>query len=138
METNRPQANEGGFDPSRREFLGVAVAALAGAAAVSLIGCGTDLSGPGGTVPPTGSALGSVGLPDHPGAEHVAFVTPAQMNAGGAATVHIQGYADHDHLVVLSSSQVAILRGGTRGAVAVTSTQTNSDVYGFHDHRVSF
>ena len=62
---------------------------------------------------------------------HVATVTSAALQAGGAVSLNIRGSADHDHTVDLTTTEVGQVAGGTR------VTKTSSSDAG-HVHTVTF
>jgi hypothetical protein len=63
--------------------------------------------------------------------QHDAILVKADIEAGAAVTLHIQGYARHDHTVRLTPGQLADIRAGLE-------TQTTSSSDGGHDHLVIF
>jgi hypothetical protein len=115
---------------TRREFtLEAALAILAGCViSISETGCGGDSS------TPAPSPVGVV--TDVPGVVsanhgHAVTITAAQITAGGAITLDIQGQATHDHQVSLSQANMGTLNN--RQPVTVTSTTDAS-----HSHSVTF
>lgn len=114
---------------SRREFLGAAAAALFAGVTITLLGCGDDKG--------TGDTAGSGDIAGEISGNHghQAIVTKAQIDAGGAVTLHIQHNAGHDHTVSLTAEQMAQLKGG--GMVTVESS-TSSDASNPHTHSVMF
>jgi len=119
---------------TRREFNQASITALFVGMSVWMGACGSDsaspsapTSGSGGTSPASADRSGSVSA-NH---GHVATVTSAQLQAGGAVTLHIKGSADHDHTVELSSSEVTQVAGGGR---VTKSSSTDAS----HNHTVTF
>jgi hypothetical protein len=114
---------------SRRAFLRIALLPLAVSAAASLAGCRiaeADHQPP--PLPPVeGDSVGYV-YDNH---QHDAILTKAAVEAGEAVSLHIQGYALHDHIVRLGPDQIADIRAGVE-------TQTMSSSDGGHDHLVIF
>ena len=111
---------------SRREFLGAAAAALFAGISITILGCGED-SGTGPTVEDgdiSGQISGNHG--------HKAVVKKAQIDAGGAVTLDIQGSAGHSHTVSLTADDMAELKK-PGGMVTKDSSSTNS-----HNHSVMF
>jgi len=110
---------------SRREFLGDAALALFAGVIIQVTGCNSTSSdsnlGPG-------DKQGSVGPPIQ---GHVAIITKAVLDAGGALDLHIQGRATHDHVVSVSADEMAAIKNGAQ--VAKQSSETNS-----HSHTVTF
>lgn len=112
--------------PARREFLGAAAAALFAGVAIAILGCNEDKGS--GPEPEPGDISGAISG-NH---GHSAIVTKAQIDAGGAVTLHIQGGAGHDHTVSLTAEDMAALKT-SGGSVTKTSSTTNS-----HSHSVKF
>jgi hypothetical protein len=111
---------------TRREFtLEAALAILAGCViTISDTACG------GSTTTPTPAPVdvnGTVSA-NH---GHVAVVTGAQITAGGAIPLNIQGTATHPHTVTLSQADLASLKN--RQTVTSTSSTDNS-----HSHTITF
>ena len=127
-------------DFSRREFtVAAALAALTGVViTITESGCGgssyspsTPTPTPAPTPTPTPAATGDkVGVisSNH---GHVAIITGAQLTAGGALQLDIQGTATHTHTVVLTAAQVTSIAGGTK--VSMESTVDSG-----HSHTVTF
>jgi hypothetical protein len=114
---------------SRRAFLRITLTPLAASAVASLAGCriaeADDQPPP---LPPVeGDSVGYV-YDNH---QHDAILAKADIEAGAAVSLHIQGYARHDHIVRLTPGQVADIRAGIE-------TQTSSSSDGGHDHLVIF
>jgi hypothetical protein len=113
---------------TRREFtLEAALAILAGCViSVAETGCGgTTNQGPSPLT--TGDVTGVISA-NH---GHTAMVTAAQITAGGAVTLDIQGSATHDHKVSLSQADLGTLKN--RQPVSSTSSTDAS-----HSHTVTF
>jgi hypothetical protein len=117
----------------RRAFNTAWVYALLGGAAITVTGCGDGGSpaGPSGNPTPTAAPV-----TDKEGAisgnhGHTAVVTAAQLTAGGALELNIQGTSAHTHTVSLDAAEIASIRSGQR--VAKTSSNNNS-----HTHTVTF
>lgn len=121
---------------ARREFISAAAAlAMLGGAGIT-IGCSSSETGTGPTPPPppppgTGPKIGSVA--DNHG--HNATIQGAQLDAGGAITLSIQGTAPHTHIVVLSATQAASIKAGSR---VVVQSSTEEGLLGPHSHNVTF
>ncbi|GEM_PF-1655260 len=113
----------------RREFLGTAAAALFAGVLFQITGCTTDDKA-SNTPPPAGSVSGSI-AENHADTPHQAFITKAQLDAGGAVTLNIQGAAPHNHQVSLTADQMVSIKAGTM--VMVTSSTAES-----HSHVVMF
>lgn len=116
----------------RRQFtLATALAALSGVAiTISTAGCGDDGSptyggngGNGGSSDKTGTVSANHG--------HSAVITGAQLTAGGALQLDIQGTAPHPHTVSLSATEVGMIAGNQR----VSKESSNNDA---HTHNVTF
>jgi len=111
---------------SRREAL-----VLLGGATITIAGCGGGGSSPSG--PSTGGG-GSAG--DKTGSisgnhGHTAVLTAAQLGAGGALSLNIQGSSPHPHTVALSGAEVTSIAGGSQ----VSKVSSNDDG---HTHTVTF
>jgi hypothetical protein len=124
MEENRTHAG-------RRGFLQIASAAVLAGIALTVLGCGDDK----GTGPDAG---GTAGTGDKNGEisnnhGHKAVLTKAQLDAGEAVVLHIQGDAAHDHTLSFSADDMAKLKNG--GMVTVESSAGGT---GPHTHSVMF
>ena len=109
----------------RREFTAAGIMALLSGVTVMVWGCGsTTPSSPSAT----GSDISGTISANH---GHVATITAAQLTAGNAVTLHIQGSATHDHTVDLTAAQIAA--AANRQQVSMTSS---IDVG--HSHTVTF
>jgi hypothetical protein len=108
-------------DLARREISAMAALALLGGAAITIMGCGGGGSNPTSSsaappatpspIPaPSGDKVGQV-MNDP---RHTAVITAAQLAAGGALTLDIQGSAPHNHVVELTAQEVASIRSGQR------------------------
>ena len=62
---------------------------------------------------------------------HTAFISAAELSAGGAINLDITGGADHPHTVALSAAEVGQIASGTR--VQKRSTSNTG-----HAHAVTF
>jgi hypothetical protein len=129
----------------RRQFTSEASLAFLAGVAVVISDCGGGHSGDGGgstgndgysptasTPPatvPTSDGSKSASISGNHG--HSAVITQAQMLAGGAVSLDIQGTATHDHVVNLSATAVGDIRDGKKVATESTSTQG-------HTHTVTF
>src|SRR4051812_27422896 len=111
---------------SRRDFLGHSAMALLAGVAIQVVGCSDSTSSSSNVGP--GDKEGVVGAPIH---GHAAIITKAELDAGGAADIHIQAGAGHDHIVSLTADDMTAVKAGTK--VSVESSVTNS-----HSHTVSF
>jgi hypothetical protein len=120
----------------RRQFTQEAGLAFLAGVSVVVSGCGG-----GGYDPPTGnsgsgSGSGSSNTGDKEGTVaanhgHVAMITAAQLQAGGAVQIDIAGQAGHPHIVDLPAQAVEEIRAGR--AVQKQSTSTDA-----HSHLVTF
>ena len=82
-----------------------------------------------------GEAAGSV-LDNHP-LPHVGVITVAQLSAGNALTLNIQGLAFHAHTLNLTTTQVRLIAAGCRVSQN-SSIDTHSSGSGPHSHTVTF
>jgi len=116
---------------TRREFTSASLSALFVGMTVWMGGCGGDSGGspasPTTPGPVAGDRSGAVSA-NH---GHVATVTSAVLQAGGAVTLNIRGSADHNHTVDLSQAEV-----GQIAANARVSKTSSSDAG--HVHTVTF
>ncbi len=118
----------------RRQFtLATALAALSGVAITISAACGgsgySSPSSPSGGTGATG-ATDKVGqISNNHG--HSAVITAAQLTAGGALVLNIQGAATHNHTVSLSAAEIASIAANQR--VAKESSVDNG-----HSHTVTF
>lgn len=124
-----------GADLERRRISVLTALALLGGATITVTGCGGGDSpaAPGGSPSqagapcPAGSRCGLVvGDP-----RHNAVITEAQLTAGGALVLDIQGTAEHNHTVSLSADEVLAIRDG-RQVQKASSTELQ------HAHSVIF
>jgi hypothetical protein len=123
-------------DLERRRISVLTALALLGGATVTISGCGGGGS-PSAPTPtptptpspscPTGGRCGVVSADPR----HSAVITAAQLTAGGALVLDIQGTAEHNHTVELSSDEVVSIRDGRR--VQKSSSNTSN-----HSHSVTF
>jgi hypothetical protein len=115
----------------RREFTLEAVLAMLSGVVITISGCGGSSydspTPPTTTVPPSGGKEGSISA-NH---GHRAFITAADLTAGGALNLDIRGSADHTHTVGLTAAQVMSIAANQR--VSMVSTNSNA-----HDHTVTF
>jgi hypothetical protein len=114
---------------SRRAFLRTALFPLAASAVAWLAGCRiAEADNQPPPLPPVeGDSVGYV-YDNH---QHDAILAKADIEAGEALSLHIQGYAKHDHLVRLTADQVADVRAGREVKI-----ESSSD--GGHNHLVIF
>jgi hypothetical protein len=137
---------------TRREFtVASALAALSGVAITISSACGggggssyspstpsptptptpapasTPTPAPTATPAPVGDKVGAISS-NH---GHSAVITGAQLTAGGAIRLNIQGSATHSHTVDLSGAEIASIAGGTKVA---KESSTDSE----HNHTVTF
>jgi len=108
------------------------------------MGCGGGATNPTTPAPPpTGSpapapAAGVTGTvsENHP-LPHSAVITEAQLAAGAAVTLDIQGAASHAHALSLTAAEVTQIAGRARISKA-SSTNPHSLGAGFHSHTITF
>lgn len=121
----------------RREFMAEAV--LAALSGVVILVSETACGGGSGSMSPTapapnpptgGSSSDKVGqISNNHG--HSAVITGAQLTAGGALELNIQGAATHPHTVSLTGAEIASIAANQR--VAKDSSTNNG-----HSHTVTF
>jgi hypothetical protein len=116
---------------SRREFtLEAALAILAGCIiTVADEACGSSSSTPAAPTPPPADINGVVAA-NH-AAPHIAVITGAQITAGAAVTLNIQGQATHNHTLSITQADLTNLKN----RIAITETSSNDNA---HTHAVTF
>lgn len=121
--------------PGRREFTLQSALALLAGVVITVDGCGgSDApTNPTPTPAPAPAASAPADLNGSVSANHghVAVVTGAQITAGNALSLNIQGTATHPHTVDLTQAELVSLRN--RQAVSKDSTNNNG-----HMHTVTF
>ena len=116
--------------PNRREFTAAAALAMLSGVAITITGCGGSTT-PGSPTSPTpsgGDVSGSISA-NH---GHSAVVTRAQLTAGSAVSLDIQGAADHPHTVVVSQSALVSIANGQRVSVESSADQAHTHVVTFN------
>jgi hypothetical protein len=117
---------------SRREFtVEAALAILAGCVITVSDACSKD-SNPTTSTPPPTDVNGTISS-NH---NHTAMVQAAQITAGAAITLNIQGTAAHPHTVALTQADLQTLRN--RQPVTKESSSDLSATFGQHSHSVTF
>ena len=111
---------------TRREFSLQAALALLSTCVITVSDCGGNKT----PTQPTPTDVQGVISNNHP-QPHTATITGAQIIAGQAIQLHIQGQASHDHTVDVSQADLSTLRN--RQQVAKTSS-TDAN----HSHTVTF
>jgi hypothetical protein len=118
--------------PTRREFtLDAALVVLAGCVVTISDGCGKSSTSPTSTAPPTDVA--GVISANH---NHAGTITAAQITAGSAFTLNIQGTAAHPHTVAITQADLTALKN--RQSVSRESSSDFSNTFGNHTHNVTF
>ena len=113
----------------RREFTIASVMAMLSGVVITISGCGSNTPSTPST--PAASPVSDVTGTISANHGHSAVVRSAQLMAGNAVSLDIQGTASHTHTVELSASEIVQIRGGTR--VAKDSTNNSG-----HNHTVTF
>jgi hypothetical protein len=123
----------------RRQFTQEASLAFLAGVAVVITDCGGGSGGGSsysttGSTPPTTQAAASTD--DKVGSisanhGHTAVITSAQLLAGGAVSLNIQGSAGHNHVVDLVAQAIQDIKANMKVAKESTSTQG-------HTHMVTF
>ena len=119
-----------GHHLTRRAFTLEGALALLAGVTITVSACGDDdppmapSPQPGGG---SGDEAGSVG--DNHG--HTAVITSAQLQAGNALALNIQGSAPHPHTVQLTATEVQQIANGQQ----VSKVSSNNDA---HTHLVTF
>ena len=123
----------------RRQFtLASAMAILSGVAITITSACGggssssptspsTPTPTPTPAPAPSGDKVGTIS--DNHG--HSAVITGAQLTAGGALLLDIQGSSSHAHTVQLSAAEITSIAGSQRVSKSSSTSQG-------HDHTVTF
>jgi hypothetical protein len=118
---------------SRRQFtLEAAMALLAGCVITITDACSNDNSSPTNASPAPVDINGVVSA-NH---GHVAVIMGAQITAGDAVTLNIQGTAAHNHTLSLSQADLQTLKN--RQPVSRDSSNDVSATFGPHLHTVTF
>ena len=122
---------ENGGSVTRREFtLEAALALLAGCVITISDACGSSTS-PTPVAPPA-DITGAISA-NH---NHAIVITGAQITAGNAIAVSIQGTAAHNHTLSITQADLTALKN--RQSVARDSTADPSTTFGVHAHTVTF
>ena len=116
--------------PTRREFtLDAALAVLAGCVVTISDACGNSSTSPSST--PT-DVTGVISA-NH---NHSGTITAAQITAGSAFTLNIQGTAAHPHTVAITQADLTSLKN--RQSITRESSSDLSATFGQHSHNVTF
>ena len=119
----------------RREFtLEAALAILAGCIITITDACGSSSSttSPSSTTAAAADITGVIGT-NH---GHAGVIAGAQITAGNAVALNIQGTAAHPHTVSLTQADMTTLKN--RQTVSTTSSTDASATFGLHSHSVTF
>jgi hypothetical protein len=117
---------------TRREFtLEAALALLAGCVITISDACSSSTSPTPPVAPPT-DVTGVISA-NH---NHSATITGAQITAGNAVALNIQGTAAHPHTVAVTQAQLTALKN--RQSVSIDSSTDFSNTFGSHAHTVTF
>jgi hypothetical protein len=114
---------------TRREFTLEGALALLAGVTITISGCGGDDSPSGPSPQPGNSGNEVVAVSENHG--HTAVITAAQLSAGNALSLNIQGSAPHPHTVQITADEVQTIANGQR----VTKESSNDDA---HTHLVTF
>jgi hypothetical protein len=129
--SDRMQPFEESATLTRRNFtLEAALALLAGCVITISDACGNSDPAPNN---PTPVDINGVVSSNH---GHTAVVMGAQITAGNAITLSIQGTAAHNHTLSLSQADLQTLKN--RQQVSKDSSNDVSAIFGPHLHTVSF
>ena len=116
---------------TRREFtLEAALGLLAGCVITISDACSSPT--PPTVVPPPADVTGVIAA-NH---NHSAAITGAQITAGSAFVLNIQGTAAHTHTVSVTQADLTALKN--RQNVAKESSTDLSNAFGNHSHTVTF
>ena len=133
--THRVEPFEGRALLTRREFtLEAGLALLAGCViTISDAGCGKSNPAPAPTPVAPPADVSAVISDNH---SHAGMITGAQITAGNAITVGIQGTAAHSHTVSVTQADLTALKN--RQSVTRDSSNDFSGFFGNHSHTVTF
>jgi hypothetical protein len=117
----------------RREFTLQSALALLAGVVITVDGCGGSSTSPSPSPSPSPAPAADVNgsVSANHAQPHVAVITAAQITAGSAVSLNIQGMATHPHTVELAAADLVSLRNRT--AVSKDSTNNNN-----HIHTVTF
>lgn len=107
----------------RREFTVQSLLVMLGGVAITISGCESP------TQPTYTDKTGNLGN-NH---GHTVVITGAQLGAGGAVTLEIQGTSSHAHTVSLTAGDVVGIRDGRQ-----VSKESSPNPSGSHSHTVTF
>jgi hypothetical protein len=118
---------------NRREFTAKSALALLSGVTITVSACGGSSSSPSSPSPSPASGSAGTSVIASIGANHghTGVITRAELTAGGALMLNIQGSADHPHTVQVTAPEVMQIAGGGR----VVKTSSNDDG---HTHSVAF
>jgi len=116
---------------SRREFTLEAALAILGACVITIAddACGSSASTPTNPTAPPADVNGTVA--NNHATPHIAIITGAQITAGSAVALNIQGQATHNHTLSITQGDLANLKN----RVAITETSSTDSG---HSHAVTF
>ena len=118
---------------ARREFTReAALALLAGCVITISDACGDSTSPTPTPATPPANAIGVISA-NH---SHSAVITGAQITAGSAFSLNIQGTAVHQHTVSITQADLTALNN--RQSVTRESSTDPSATFGTHSHSVTF
>jgi hypothetical protein len=130
--SDRVESFEPSSLPTRREFTLDAALALLGTCVITISdACGKSSTSPTPTTPP--SDVNGVVSANH---NHSALITSAQITAGTAFSLNIQGTAAHPHTLSITQADLTALKN--RQTVSRDSTTDFSNTFGNHLHTVTF
>lgn len=112
---------------TRREFTLEGALALLAGVTITISGCGGDSDPPTAPSPNPGNEVGTISA-NH---GHTAVITGAELSAGNALSLNIQGSAPHPHTVQITAGEVQTIANGQQ----VTKESSNNDA---HTHLVTF
>ena len=130
---DRSESFETGASRTRREFtLEAALALLAGCVITISDACGSSTPTDPTPAAPPADITGLIGS-NH---SHSAVITGAQITAGNAVTLNIQGTAVHSHTLSLTQADLTALKN--RQSVTRDSSTDFSNAFGTHSQAVTF
>jgi len=128
--SERRESVESRPQPTRREFtLEAALAVLAGCVVTISDACGKSSTEPSSPPSDVNAAISA----NH---NHAGVITAAQITAGSALTLNIQGTAAHAHTVSITQGDLTSLKNH-QGITRESSTDPSA-TFGTHSHFVTF
>jgi hypothetical protein len=116
---------------SRRVFTLEAALGILGACVITIAEDACSSSSPTPTTPTAPPADVNGVVANNHATPHIAIITGAQITAGGAVALNIQGQATHNHTLSITQGDLANLKN----RIAITETSSTDSG---HSHAVTF